>query len=120
MISEDVSELPEELNCPYCASLVTIRSSLSDDEAVNLRCPNCGGVFEYIPGFGAFSLPNQGEGVRVQRGPFGPRMTSGGFSTDQTQVGGANDSACGCIVCICIAGTLIPLLFGLFILFLLP
>ncbi|TFF91851.1 hypothetical protein EU545_02750 [Candidatus Thorarchaeota archaeon] len=112
--------MPEELNCPYCAAAVTSRASLSDDEAVNIRCPNCGGVFEYIPGFGAFSLPNQGEGVRVDRGPFGPRMTRGGFTTDHTQTGGQTGSTAGCIVCICIASFIFPFLFGLFLMLSFP
>ncbi|MGY5870867.1 MAG: hypothetical protein RTV72_01340 [Candidatus Thorarchaeota archaeon] len=53
-------------NCPYCSASVPIdHVRVGYDEKVKVRCHNCGGQFEYMPGFGSFSLP--GEGPRTQR-----------------------------------------------------
>jgi hypothetical protein len=53
--------MSENPNCPYCGSVVPADSRQLDyDEKVQMRCRNCGGLFEYVPGFGAFSLPDQG------------------------------------------------------------
>jgi hypothetical protein len=52
--------MSENPTCPYCGSIVPADSrQLNSDEKVQMRCRSCGGVFEYLPGFGAFSLPGQ-------------------------------------------------------------
>ncbi|MHA1905226.1 MAG: hypothetical protein ACXADL_09625 [Candidatus Thorarchaeota archaeon] len=43
--------------CPYCGNSVTHDVPGHYDDKVNVKCKNCGGVFEYIPGFGTFSVP---------------------------------------------------------------
>ncbi|MBN2230253.1 MAG: hypothetical protein JW779_11755 [Candidatus Thorarchaeota archaeon] len=58
--------MAENPYCPYCGTSVRADNIRMDyDEKVKVRCPNCGGLFEYLPGFGAFSLP--GEQPRRQR-----------------------------------------------------
>jgi len=53
--------MSENITCPYCGSTVPAESREQDyDQKVQMRCRNCGGLFEYLPGFGAFSLPEQG------------------------------------------------------------
>ncbi|MHA1136990.1 MAG: hypothetical protein ACTSSE_10935 [Candidatus Thorarchaeota archaeon] len=53
-------------DCPYCGSSVPIdHARVGYDEKVKIQCSNCGGQFEYMPGFGSFSLP--GEGPRTQQ-----------------------------------------------------
>lgn len=49
-----MSEFP---TCPYCGSSVSLDRGVQYDEKVRITCTNCGGTFEYLPGFGAFSLP---------------------------------------------------------------
>ncbi|MHA2084339.1 MAG: hypothetical protein ACXAEB_12855 [Candidatus Thorarchaeota archaeon] len=43
--------------CPYCGESVAHDVHGNYDDKVNVKCQNCGGVFEYIPGFGTFSVP---------------------------------------------------------------
>lgn len=50
-----MSEVPD---CPYCGSAVRTERIMDYDSKIKLRCNNCGGFFEFMPGFGAFSLPD--------------------------------------------------------------
>jgi uncharacterized C2H2 Zn-finger protein len=45
--------------CPYCGSVVRTQKAVDYDSKIKLRCSSCGGLFEYMPGFGSFSLPDQ-------------------------------------------------------------
>ena len=49
-----MSEVPD---CPYCGAEVHTDRVIDYDSKIKLRCKNCGGIFEFMPGFGAFSLP---------------------------------------------------------------
>jgi hypothetical protein len=49
-----MSEVPD---CPYCGVAVQTDRAMDYDNKIKLRCNNCGGLFEFMPGFGAFSLP---------------------------------------------------------------
>lgn len=112
-----MSEIPE---CPYCASSVPVGGRrLSYDEKVKIRCPNCGGQFEYIEGWGTFSLP--GEGPRTQS-----RMTYEGSYPGEIYEGSSpwepesptqQQSTCGtcCTVLCCIIS--ISFIFPLFMIF---
>lgn len=56
-----MSEVPD---CPYCGAAVHTDRVVDYDSKIKLRCNNCGGFFEYMPGFGAFTLPEH-----ERRGP---------------------------------------------------
>ena len=56
-----MSENPE---CPYCGQPVQLRGQFDYDAKARVRCPNCGGTFEYMGGFGAFSIPGEGPRYR--------------------------------------------------------
>ena len=98
--------MSENPNCPYCGSSVsTDHVRAGYDDKVKVRCHNCGGQFEYMPGFGSFSLP--GEGPRTQR-----RVTSEGSYPGTIYQGDApwttetpppKKSGCGscCAICLC-------------------
>ncbi len=103
--------MSENPNCPYCGSSVsTDHVRAGYDEKVKIRCHNCGGQFEYMPGFGSFSLP--GEGPRTQ-----PRVSSEGSYPGTIYQGDApwttespppKKSGCGtcCSICCCCCGLL--------------
>lgn len=57
--------MSEVVECPYCGSSVQTQTVVDYDDKIRLRCPKCGGQFEYMPGFGAFSLPKE-----EQRGSY--------------------------------------------------
>jgi hypothetical protein len=42
------------------------------DNKIKLRCNNCGGFFEFLPGFGAFTLPEQERRGSVRHEGFKP------------------------------------------------
>ncbi|MFW9976709.1 MAG: MJ0042-type zinc finger domain-containing protein [Candidatus Thorarchaeota archaeon] len=52
--------MSESIECPYCSGQFGI--STHDDDATKqyVRCSHCGGIFEFLPGFGTFSLPERG------------------------------------------------------------
>ena len=109
--------MSEKPNCPYCGSSVSIDHVRAGyDEKVKVRCHNCVGQFEYMPGFGSFSLP--GEGPRTQ-----PRVSSEGSYPGTVYQGDApwtsetpppKKSGCGtcCSICCCCIGLLfiVPIL----------
>ncbi|MFW9844120.1 MAG: MJ0042-type zinc finger domain-containing protein [Candidatus Thorarchaeota archaeon] len=98
-------------DCPYCGSNVRLdHVQVGYDEKVKVRCPNCGGQFEYMPGFGSFSLP--GEGPRTQR-----RVTTDGaypspqYGSDTpwtTEPSPKQQSGCGTCCWICCCCLLLP------------
>ncbi|MFW9927095.1 MAG: hypothetical protein ACFFDM_10025 [Candidatus Thorarchaeota archaeon] len=51
--------MSETAECPYCGSNVRTQRIVDYDNKIKLRCSSCGGLFEYMPGFGSFSLPEQ-------------------------------------------------------------
>ena len=109
-------------DCPYCGSNVRLDNArVGYDEKVRVRCPNCGGQFEYMPGFGSFSLP--GEGPQTQRrvtsdGSY-PGPIYAGESSWTTERPPRKQSGCGTCCAICFCCLLFPtfffmLMFGLF------
>lgn len=108
--------MSESTTCPYCGSPVTEPRVLQSEESINVRCYKCGRVFEYIPGFGTFSISDQDSGVTVSRGPTYQRMTEEGIPPPQQP---SNCSGLCCtMVCVCLLMTMIPFfvfyLLGLF------
>ncbi len=115
-----MSEVPV---CPYCGSSVPIDfSRVGYDEKVVVRCRNCGGEFEYMPGFGAFSLPGEGSRmpsqVRTEGSYSGTSYDDDAWSLDRPA---AQQSGCGtcCTICICIIilMTIFPFFYGFWWLF---
>ncbi len=101
--------MAEETSCPYCG-LPANAGTAESDEKKTLRCSRCGGYFDYIPGFGAFSLSDeeQSEHRRSQRWS--------GYSGVPRTIEFSSESEGGpCIACcviICILGVFfIPLIF---------
>jgi hypothetical protein len=100
-----MSEMPE---CPYCGAAVPTDRVLDYDNKVKLRCKNCGGVFEYLPGFGAFSLPeHEKRGTTRYEGSvpetyygFPERETPWGIE-QPTEQSGTCGNACFIILCLC-------------------
>ena len=104
-----MSDLP---TCPYCGAPISSRPAGEYDQSVRLRCPNCRGVFEYIAGFGTFSLSDEERQSSTAEAFPGMRPSgglSGGFSTEP-QPGCNACAAVGLLLC-CIATSLLPFLF---------
>ena len=51
--------MSETTECPYCGAITRTQRVVDYDSKIKLRCSSCGGQFEYMPGFGSFSLPDQ-------------------------------------------------------------
>ena len=51
--------MSETAECPYCGTPVQTRQ-YDYDTRTRIICPNCGGAFEYLSGFGTFSMPGEG------------------------------------------------------------
>lgn len=99
-----MSEIPE---CPYCGYGVSIdKRRLSYDEKVKVRCPNCGGYFEYMEGWGAFSLPGEGSHLDSQTTYEGPSYGDGYESTSawEPETAPQQQASLGtcCAICFCL------------------
>ena len=108
--------MSEEAYCPYCGATVRTERVMDYDSKIKLRCTNCGGFFEFMPGFGAFSLPEQermGSRGSVRREGFMPDSrydvyeadAPWGSERDDSDVplaqGGGCGVACFVISCFC-------------------
>lgn len=99
-----MSEIPV---CPYCGTRVDIGTELDYDKKVNLRCSNCSGLFEYLPGFGSFSLQDGARDDTQVARPMDERrwarQYADGFE-DAVELEGSSSAcgtACVCIFCLC-------------------
>jgi predicted Zn finger-like uncharacterized protein len=113
--------MSQNADCPYCGSSVPVDDSrVAYDEKISVRCRNCGGLFEYMPGFGSFSVP--GEGPRTQRqGPVRnegsyPSTTYDGEAPWGTEPPPRQQSWCGTCCTICCCCLLFPTIFFLIVL----
>jgi hypothetical protein len=117
-----MSEVPD---CPYCGAPVHTDRVMDYDNKIKLRCSNCGGFFEFMPGFGAFSLPEQerrGSRRSVRQDGFGSHyeayedQASWGTERPPDQQGSCG-SCCGVLFCLCcllpIVIILLSIIFGL-------
>lgn len=107
-----MAEIPE---CPYCGAGVPTDRVMDYDNKVRLRCRNCGGFFEYLPGFGAFRLPEEERMVSTRTEGSIPE-TYYGFPDTETPwrieqprpEAGTAGTACFVILCLC---CFLPILF---------
>ena len=113
------SDMSEEVICPYCGSAPWSGVSPQGDATRKVRCDRCGGIFEYIPGFGAFSLPEMGRGDRTGDYPRDRFVARPGPSFDQDRYDfpkpeeeqpGCGD-CCGTCCCICLLFVALPYFF---------
>ncbi|MFX1485439.1 MAG: hypothetical protein ACFFCP_19875 [Promethearchaeota archaeon] len=111
--------MSETVECPYCGSNVRTQRVVDYDNKIRLRCSSCGGLFEYMPGFGSFSLPEQErrESVRyhgpTEYGYDDPSVyeTEVPWTVERPSYEGAASQR-GCVVCFIILCLILPLLFG--------
>ena len=115
--------MSQDADCPYCGSSVhTDPGRVGYDEKVTVRCHNCGGQFEYMPGFGSFSLPGEGPRTQQRRERTEGSYPSTGYQGDAPWTIGDDQpkkSGCGTCCTICCCCLLFPFLsmlmiFGLF------
>ncbi|MFW9810622.1 MAG: hypothetical protein ACFFE6_14700 [Candidatus Thorarchaeota archaeon] len=116
--------MSETAECPYCGSNVRIQRIVDYDSKIKLRCSSCGGLFEYMPGFGSFSLPEQDrrESFRYQ-GPTeygyddpGVYETEVPWTVERPYYDEATSQR-GCVACFIILCFILPLIFGFIFVF---
>ncbi len=108
-----MSEVPD---CPYCGAAVRTDRVLDYDNKVKLRCNNCGGIFEFLPGFGSFSLPEQEQRTSVRHEGSLPGYRYDVYEADApwvTEEPSRPQNGCGtaCFVVICLCCILPIVLF---------
>ena len=109
-------------DCPYCGSSVPLdHARVGYDEKVMIQCRNCGGKFEYMPGFGSFSLPGEGPRTQHQVRTDGQYPSAGHPADDPWKTASSPPKKSGCGTCctICCCCLLFPtilslILFGFF------
>ena len=52
-------------DCPYCSNNLDIMQSRPPTGPITVECPSCEKIFEYIHGFGSYTLHRAGKGVKV-------------------------------------------------------
>jgi hypothetical protein len=108
-----MSEVPD---CPYCGNKVHTDRVMDYDSKVKLRCNNCGGFFEYMPGFGAFTLPElERRGSVRHEGFFRPHYEDEvPWETDTQPTQQSNcGNCCGVAVCLCCVLPIIMFIFSI-------
>jgi hypothetical protein len=109
--------MSDDIVCPYCGNTPWSGVSPRGDSSMRVRCDRCGGVFEYIPGFGAFSLPEMGRQTGTMGdlsgdsyiptpGPQTDRDRYGFPSQDREQNQG--NSCCGACCCFLLLFFMVP------------
>ncbi|UCE09366.1 MAG: hypothetical protein JSW61_10360 [Candidatus Thorarchaeota archaeon] len=92
--------------CPYCGTINQPEPRFEYDEKVDIRCDNCGGVFEYLPGFGAFSIgervPSKGRATRVRDGTVWPISRADEADMEGRWYSGPCGRACALLCCFAI------------------
>ena len=86
------------------------------DESVRLRCQSCGTVFEYIPGFGSFSIPGEERGAGYAGGfpSLGTGGTDYGNEPGSEIPTGAGGAGAACVVCCILLAMILPLFYLMF------
>jgi len=111
--------MSNEIVCPYCGNAPWSGVSPQGDSSMRVRCDRCGGIFEYIPGFGAFSLPEMGRerstmgdisGDSFIRSP-GPEQQGDRYAFPQAEQKREGGNCCGTCCCCFILFILLPYLF---------
>ena len=100
--------MSEESDCPYCGAKVHTERVMDYDSKIKLRCNNCGGFFEYMPGFGAFTLPDQERRGSVRHEGYAPRTSfdryeaAAPWETERPPAQqSSSGSCCGVLFCVC-------------------
>jgi hypothetical protein len=108
--------MSETAECPYCGQTVRTQREVDYDNKIKLRCSSCSGLFEYMPGFGSFSLPDQDrqESVRyhgpTEYGYDDPSIYEAEVPwTVEKPSSQANDCGRGCII-FCILCFILPVI----------
>ncbi|MFX1481769.1 MAG: hypothetical protein ACFFCP_01120 [Promethearchaeota archaeon] len=99
--------MSEVVECPYCGSSVQTQTVVDYDDKIRLRCPKCGGQFEYLPGFGAFSLPKEDQRGSYQYSGPSDYQEPGGYESqyeapwrvERARTQGGDQSKCLAIFC---------------------
>ena len=68
-----MSEYPE---CPFCEHRLTDAVFPSVEGSIKIRCPACGGQYEFLPQVGSFPLDDD-LGIKVSKGIIGPHVMNG-------------------------------------------
>lgn len=108
--------MSESADCPYCGQTVRTQREVDYDNKIKMRCSSCGGLFEYMPGFGSFSLPDQDrrESVRYH-GPTDydePGVYEAEVPWTIERPSSSDTGGKACIACFIIMCFIIPMLFG--------
>lgn len=108
--------MSQETSCPYCNADYNIPVVDGDTTAVYVRCRKCGGVFEFMPDFGSFSLPDNGQDFTPTR-EIRSRVSQQEYViTDDDTPDGSSCAACCCVALIILLSVVLPiamiLLFG--------
>ncbi len=104
--------LSESVDCPYCQNSVPVPVAQDNVSSQYLRCRSCGGIFEYMPDFGAFSLPDKGaEYLRQQR-------ASARMALDESRMGMQQPTgqSSGCGACCCVLAFMVIVSWMLYVL----
>ncbi|MFW9788097.1 MAG: hypothetical protein ACFFE2_12805 [Candidatus Thorarchaeota archaeon] len=108
--------MSEKADCPYCGNEVLIDRVVDYDSKIKLRCRNCNGVFEYMPGFGAFTLPEQERTGPIRQEGSMPRYHYEADSSWDTQEPptpqGGCCGCCGAFFCFCILLVILSIFLG--------
>jgi hypothetical protein len=112
--------MSESAECPYCGQTVHTQREVDYDNKIKLRCNSCGGIFEYMPGFGSFSVPDQDrrESVRYhETTDYDQSGVYGGEAPWTVERPAAQGTGCGkaCIV-LCLLCFFLPII-SIFIFF---
>ncbi|MDF1539774.1 MAG: hypothetical protein P1Q69_12810 [Candidatus Thorarchaeota archaeon] len=104
--------MSQETSCPYCKVPGSIGTE-DDISTIYIRCTNCGGVFEFMPGFGSFSLPDEGRGFKAARG--GPKTRYDQeyvISNDDVPQTGPQAAGC-CVLLLILISVFLPIILTL-------
>ncbi|MFW9850256.1 MAG: hypothetical protein ACFFF4_14055 [Candidatus Thorarchaeota archaeon] len=90
--------MPQDATCPYCQAEQIVAVPEGDTSTMHVKCTNCGGVYEFMPDFGSFTLPDEGRGYRPTRqfGSTSPRQEFVVSGEDVPQTGGGG--VCCCVI----------------------
>ena len=68
--------MPEYPECPFCEHRLTDAIPPSIEGSIKIKCPACGGQYEFLPQVGSLPLDDD-LGIEVSKGLFGPHVVEG-------------------------------------------
>ena len=105
--------MSQETNCPYCQAEYSIPVTMDDTSTIHMRCNKCGGVFEFMPDFGSFSLPDQGRGFTPTRGGSTRRYDQEYVITNDDVPPTGSGAACCCVLLAILVSVFLPIIMTL-------